>query len=509
MTGTDAHKSELIAALERQKRVFQGNSSFLALVRGPDHVFEFANDAYLQLIGDRPCLGLPFREVLPEALQDGVYSILENVYRTGIPHTGANLRSQLNAVDTGTPFEVLVDFKFQPLRDAHGATTGVYIEGTNLTDRAQDEAALRFIREETERRRAELESLYESAPVGLALLGAERFEYRKLNRVQAQILNLSPDQVLGKTVRELTPSVADAAEELFRKVASGQTVRDVELEGDLPDQPGQRRSWIVSYAPIWLDGHVEAIICTALETTERKRAEQAAIQNEKLAAVGRLAGSIAHEINNPLEAVTNLLYLARNSDSFDSTREYIESAEMELQRVAAITTQTLRFHRQSTTPRTVTCEELLGSALAIYRTRLTGAGIRTQQRNRAGQLVTCFDGEIRQVLNNLVGNAADALIGHGGTLFLRGREGTNWRSGQAGLWLTVADTGTGMSSETLSRAFEPFYTTKGLSGTGLGLWISADIVKRHNGQLLVRSSQRPERSGTVMALFLPFEAVPR
>ncbi len=117
----------------------------------------------------------------------------------------------------------------------------------------------------------------------------------------------------------------------------------------------------------------------------------------------------------------------------------------------------------------------------------------------------CFDGEIRQVLNNLVGNAIDAMARLGGRLLLRSREGTHWTSGRRGIVFTVADTGSGMRPETVARIFEPFFTTKGLSGTGLGLWVSHDIVQRHRGKLRVKSTSKQDQSGTVFTLFLPFD----
>jgi signal transduction histidine kinase len=119
----------------------------------------------------------------------------------------------------------------------------------------------------------------------------------------------------------------------------------------------------------------------------------------------------------------------------------------------------------------------------------------------------CFEGEIRQVLNNLVGNAIDAMLADGGRLLVRSRESTNWRTGEKGITLTIADTGMGMNAQVLEKIFEPFFTTKGIGGTGLGLWVCVDIVKRHSGTLRVRSSQHPAKSGTVFALFLPFDGL--
>jgi signal transduction histidine kinase len=239
------------------------------------------------------------------------------------------------------------------------------------------------------------------------------------------------------------------------------------------------------------------------DITDRKRTEAALLRTEKLAAVGRLASSIAHEINNPLESVTNLLYLAKSSVADANALEYLGMAEQELSRASAITTQTLRFHRQSSRPTEVSCDDLIGNVLGILRSRLLNTNVTVEVRKRTNRPVLCFDGEIRQVIYNLLANAVDAMQQGGGRLLLRSREGHDHATGRPGLILTIADTGTGMSSETLSKIFEPFYSTKGLAGTGLGLWISKEIVGRHHGQLRVRSSQRPGRTGTVFTIFLP------
>ncbi len=246
-----------------------------------------------------------------------------------------------------------------------------------------------------------------------------------------------------------------------------------------------------------------------LDITERKLAEQALLRTEKLAAVGRLASSIAHEINNPLEAVTNLVYLAKGNAADPETIEYLTTAEHELRRVSSIASQTLRFHKQSTRPTEVTCEDLMSTGLDVLRSRILNARITVEQRKRAHRPVLCFEGEIRQVVANLLINAVDAMHPQGGRLVLRSREGHDHATGRPGLILTIADTGTGMSPGTLARIFEPFYTTKGIAGTGLGLWISKEILERHHGCLRVRSSQFPGRSGTVFTVFLPFEAAVR
>jgi PAS domain S-box-containing protein len=251
------------------------------------------------------------------------------------------------------------------------------------------------------------------------------------------------------------------------------------------------------------------IVTFSRDVTERRRSQAALIQTEKLVAVGRLASSIAHEINNPLESVTNLLYLALNSQELSESNEYLRVAERELRRVSAIASQTLRFHRQSSSPTPLEPAEAIRGCLVVQHGRIVNGTIQIHERFHPTRPVLCFEGEIRQVLNNLIGNAVDALQLFGGCLMLRSREGTFWRTDEKGIIITIADTAGGMNPKTLKRIYEPFFTTKGEAGTGLGLWVSAEIVDRHRGSIKVRSSQDSRRHGTVFQLFLPFAAATR
>jgi signal transduction histidine kinase len=208
-----------------------------------------------------------------------------------------------------------------------------------------------------------------------------------------------------------------------------------------------------------------------------------------------------------LESVTNLIYIANTYAIAPEVQHLLGLADQELRRVSIIANQTLRFHKQASSPREISCTDLYSTVLSLYEGRLRNSAIAVEKRKRAQRTISCFEGDIRQVLNNLVGNAIDAMP-TGGRLILRSREATDWRptTGPArrGLALTIADTGGGISAESRKRLFEPFFTTKGIHGNGLGLWISAEIVQRHNGRLLLRSSQSPAHHGSVFSLFLPF-----
>jgi signal transduction histidine kinase len=400
-----------------------------------------------------------------------------------------------------------VIFHSAPICSSEGKMIGAVVVTLDIDERKRTQDALLLKNMEVERQNAELSTIYDTAPIGLALFSVPDYRYLRLNERQAAFFGLRPEQIVGKTLTEMAP--IEGLKELFDQVASGDPIINYPLEGALVTDPQNYRYWTVSYFPVHAsDGSIQAITAASLEITQQKKAELALIQSEKLAVVGRLASSISHEINNPLEAVTNLLFLASQSTELAEAQQFIHTAEIELRRVAAIASQTLRFHKQASSPQAITAEQLLDSVLSIFQGRLINSGVHIASRDRAPTPVRCFEGEIRQVLSNLVGNSLDAM-GQSGTLFLRSRQGSQWSTGEQGITITVADTGSGMSTETLQHLFSPFFTTKGLTGTGLGLWISKEIIDRHLGHLRVRSNQSPQRHGTVFTLFLPFDAAIR
>lgn len=258
------------------------------------------------------------------------------------------------------------------------------------------------------------------------------------------------------------------------------------------------------------DGDLTHFVGIQMDVTERVELETALRESEKLAAVGRLASAISHEINNPLEAITNLVYLIDSlvpqTAENEEVRKYLKQADQELQRMKLITAQSLRFSKQSHGPEAVTCEELLNPIVEIYTPRFENYNVEVDARYRSDQHIVCLVSEIRQVLTNLVTNAVHAMQGMGGRLLIRTHKATDWQTDRRGVIITVADTGKGMSRETQGNIYKAFYTTKGAQGTGLGLWISAEIVQRHKGRLRVRSSESPKHHGTVFQLFLPFQA---
>jgi signal transduction histidine kinase len=230
-------------------------------------------------------------------------------------------------------------------------------------------------------------------------------------------------------------------------------------------------------------------------------AQAALLQSEKLAVTGRLAASIAHEINNPLEAVTNLLYLMHGNLSPEQRKQYLAEAEQELARVTEITKQTLRFYREPSQPTATDVSTVLDSVLRLHGSRLTAAGVKVH-REILSETATVLStpGELRQILANIIGNATDAMR-QGGCLRIRISKQLQ-RTGCC-VRLTIADNGTGIPPDVLPSIFEPFVTTKGETGTGLGLWVTSEIAKKNGWKIRVRSSRNPARRGTVFSLLIP------
>jgi signal transduction histidine kinase len=246
------------------------------------------------------------------------------------------------------------------------------------------------------------------------------------------------------------------------------------------------------------------------QRAERRRTEDALRRTEKLAAVGRLAASIAHEVNNPLEAVTNLLFLIRQAPLDPESARYAELAAQQIARVSEISQQALRFYRQSTLPATANIADLIESVVKLHHGRTTALGIKVCRRYAQNVQLFCFAGEMRQLFANLIGNAIDAMVVGGGRLLLRARYAHSIaRPEQCGVRVIIADTGIGMSREVQRRIFEPFFTTKEPTGAGLGLWASTEIISNHNGSIRVRSRVRTEHnkaSGTVFTVFFPLRS---
>lgn len=468
-----------------------------------DDLIQFYNDAYRPSIsGDKhpKALGQKGHECWPE-IWPIIFPQIDAVMKRG--EASWHVDQLVPIHRDGKLEDVYWTYGYSPVYTPTGEIGGTLVVCTETTGTV---LARRQVQFEMER----LSDLFEQAPAFFAVLSGEDHVFEMVNRSYQQLIGNR--SVVGKTLREALP---EAEEQGFLALLNGVYQTGEPYVGRstpihlarTSDHLSEVRYLDFVYQPKReADGSISGVIVLGVDVTEAKRSEQILLQSEKLNAVGRLASSIAHEINNPLEAVTNLIYLAQSAEVSPEAKVFLATAEVELRRVSAIANQTLQFHRQSTNPVPVTAARLIDATLPIYQGRISNAHVHVERRDRSTWPVTCLDGEIRQVLSNLVGNAIDAMSGGERRLLIRSRDGTNWHTGHRGVVLTIADTGSGMSPETISHIFEPFFTTKGSKGTGLGLWISREIVTRHQGTLKVRSRQSPHRSGTIFTLMLPCDA---
>ncbi|CAN5586926.1 ATP-binding protein [soil metagenome] len=255
-----------------------------------------------------------------------------------------------------------------------------------------------------------------------------------------------------------------------------------------------------------LSRQVMARLELRLKVAEEAKRSEALRTVEKLAVVGRMASAVAHEINNPLQSMTNLLFMAEIAPESERVN-YVTQAQQELSRVSHIVTQTLRFHRQSNNAAPARLGEIVESVLLLFRTRLQHASVKVEVKDSQTAELLCYGSDVRQVVANLIGNALDALAGMGGgKIWVRIRDAVD-TTGRAGVRLTVADSGEGMDDDTRVRLFEPFFSTKGARGTGLGLWVSRGILDKHQATLRIRSSKSDCHHGTVFGIFFPLDAV--
>lgn len=286
-----------------------------------------------------------------------------------------------------------------------------------------------------------------------------------------------------------------------------QTVTNYEIEHDF-EHIGHR-TMVLNARKLFQPTGREPMILLAIEdVTQHRLAEAALIKSEKLAASGRLAAALAHEINNPLQAVTNLMaLLGQSQELVPQDREYATMAAMELRRVIHLVQQSLGFYRAEGLPSLVNVTDVVESVFTLYAGQIGKKRIDLTKQFRFEGTLQSYPADIRQVLSTMLVNAMEAC-GNGGRIVLRTSRSRDWRDkpDMKGVRITLADNGVGISSASLTRIFEPFFTTKGEKGTGLGLWVARGIIDRIGGSIHVRSRTTPGQSGTCFSIFLPVQS---
>ena len=325
------------------------------------------------------------------------------------------------------------------------------------------------------------------------------------NPAAERIFGWKAEEIIGKSVLTIIPPELHQDEDMIlAKIRRGERIEHFETVRLRKD--GTRVNVSLTISPIRNGGgKVVGASKIARDISDRKRAEEVLQRAEKLAATGQVAASIAHEINNPMQALTNLMALiAYKSKTNPEIHNLVGLAEAELSRMAHISRQMLSFYRDTSTPVELNLRDAIEDALEPMALKLRGLRIQVDRRYEYEQPVRAFPVEMRQVFSNLLSNAAEA-VGHDGTISIRVRAGREWRNGRHGVRVSIADSGAGIPTKLRRRLFEPFFTTKSDKGTGLGLWVVGGIVARHQGSIRFRSCTRPGRSGTIFSIFLPTE----
>ena len=337
-----------------------------------------------------------------------------------------------------------------------------------------------------------------------------------VNRAALAMLGFEPDELIGLNMHQMVhhhhpdgreyPAEECLIYDVFRNNVPFKNQADHVFRKD-----GTYFYADMSAQPVVQNGVCTGAIVTFRDVTQARLSEEALRRSEKLAAVGQLASSIAHEINNPLEAVINLLYLVRTAESAEDMRTYATLAEQEIARISDITLQTLRFHRNQSTASPVDVGETIPAVLRLYNSRFTSRKVNVELDLRETPTAMLLEGDLRQVLNNLIRNAYDAMP-KGGSLHVRLRPATCPRTHREGLRISVADSGSGFLPQMRKHLFEPFHTSKEVTGTGLGLWISKGIVDKHKGKIQMRTrleEHYPDLHGTLFSLWLPLHLEPQ
>jgi len=320
------------------------------------------------------------------------------------------------------------------------------------------------------------------------------------NQAACTMFGHTAEEMIGQSILKIVPrDLHDEEMEILRKIRAGERIEHYETRrlrknGEIVDVS-------LTISPLKdREGNIVGSSKIAREISARKKLERLLIQSEKLAATGRMAATIAHEINNPLDAVMNLVYLARTTLPGNSRAlRYLLTAERELERVSHIARQTLGYYRDPGPPSDIHLDRVLVEVLNVYQSKLIAANVAADFAFDHHRPVRASNDELMQIFSNLILNAIDAMP-DGGVLTIKTRE-----VGDQGIEIVVTDKGIGISRENIDRVFEPFFSTKGQRGTGIGLWVARQLLEKRGGSIHLHSSTEFPHNGTTVSVFIPFQ----
>ena len=389
---------------------------------------------------------------------------------------------------------VHVSLTISPIKDAKGNIVGAAKIVRDITRQKKLEEAAR-----------RLAAIVESSDDAIASKDLNGI-ITSWNRSAEKLFGYTAEEIIGKPVLVIIPPELHHDEDMIlSKIRRGERIEH--FETIRLHKSGERIEVSLTISPIKdEDGNVIGAAKIVRNITETNKIERALRTTEKLAAAGRMAATVAHEINNPLEAVTNLVYLAkRDLSNNDRVAGYLELASRELDRVAHITRQTLGFYRDTSSPVRFNVAETIDDLLLLYEKRFESRRIKILKQYDKEVEITALAGEIRQAVSNLVTNAIDAMP-NGGTLVVKVAKAFDWSGSHLrGVRVTILDTGSGIEAKHKQSIFQPFFTTKTDVGTGLGLWITRGIVEKHQGTIRMKSRTGQDRHGSAFSIFLPAE----
>jgi two-component system CheB/CheR fusion protein len=412
----------------------------------------------------------------------------------------------LSAMDTAA-------VKERELQDEDGGWWCLRVHPYRTTENAIDGAVLSLLdidslkRHSDDLRKAKefAEAIIETVRQPILVLDAD-LRVIKANDSFCAGFQIATEEITGNHLHHLgtgqwdIPQLRPLLEEVLAKDTA---FSDLEVEHNFP-KLGPRFMLLSGRKLQDVNDHQPRVLLAIADITGRKRALEALLASEKMAATGRLAASLAHEINNPLSSVVSAVYLLLHDETLNPPiRDLVQTMEQEVGRITHITKSTLALYREAESPVDVKLSEQIESALAMLAPKLTAKKVMVDKQFRSDRTLHAFPVEIRQVMASLITNAIESLP-ESGTIKMRVTDGRSWMNPeQRGVRVTVADNGTGIPAVSQGKIFEPFFTTKGEKGTGLGLWVARGIVEKYRGQIRFRSSDRPGRSGTCFSLFLP------
>jgi PAS domain S-box-containing protein len=459
---------------------------FFALLQGPDHVFTMVNPPYLRLVNNRDVLNKPVRVAIPEAVGQGYVSILDKVLQ-GEPFIGNSFRFQIQPYNGRPGEERYLDFVYQPLREADGSVSGIIVVGNDVTDRQHAQEAIQ--------RLAAIVDSSDDVILSKDLNGI----ITSWNTAASRLFGYSAEEMVGQSILKLIPDdLRDEEKKIIESIRAGQRVEHFDTVRLAKD--ASRFEVSVTVSPIRDErGNVIGASKILRNVSDRRRIERSLIQAEKIAATGRMAATIAHEINNPLEAVMNLLYLLRAKVIDEDGRNYLSTAEGELGRVSHIAKQTLGYYREHAAATKASLSEIAQNAVTIYEPRCIASGIEVGTSFRSSRKSTLRRGEMMQVISNLIMNSIYAMP-TGGHLSVVVEDTEEPASGTV---LMISDDGVGIAPVDLPRVTEAFFTTRDTVGTGIGLFVAKQFIEGHGGHISITSSVEPSDRGTTIRLFVP------